>query len=105
MRSELTKIVHSVVLDSHIPAKALAKEIGKPYSTLLREINPYDTGAKLGVETLFQIMQQTGNYTPLEYMADMLGFKLEPRSGVSLNNARGVSAVQQSKNADQEARS
>lgn len=104
MRSELTKIVHSVVLDSHIPAKALAKEIGKPYSTLLREINPYDTGAKLGVETLFQIMQQTGNFTPLEYMADMLGFKLEPRSDAAVSSARGVSAVQHSGKKDSEAR-
>lgn len=49
MRSDLIKILHNLVLDNPTPAKVLAKEIGKPYSTLLREINPYDTGAKLGV--------------------------------------------------------
>ncbi|MEG6504515.1 phage regulatory CII family protein [Nitratidesulfovibrio sp. 1201_IL3209] len=81
MLSELTKIVHSIVLDSPTPAKALAKEIGKPYSTLLREINPYDTGAKLGVETLLEIMKHTGNIRPLEYMARQLGYRLEPDAG------------------------
>ena len=79
MRSELTKIVHSMILESHIPAKVLAKEIGKPYSTLLREINPYDSGAKLGVETLLQLMQITGNIEPLEYMAEALGYRVESK--------------------------
>ncbi len=77
MLSDLTKIVHALVLDNPIPAKALAKEIGKPYSTLLREINPYDTGAKLGVETLLQLMKTTGNSRPLEYMASELGYRIE----------------------------
>ncbi len=79
MRTELTKLIHSLILESHIPAKVLAKELGKPYSTLLREINPYDSGAKLGVETLLQIMQITGNLEPLEYMAEVLGCTVEPK--------------------------
>lgn len=86
MRSELIKILHNLVLDNPIPAKVLAKEIGKPYSTLLREINPYDTGAKLGVETLLQIMKCTQNVTPLEYMAEQLGFSLE-RKGAEVSDA------------------
>ncbi len=80
MRSDLIKILHNLVLDNPTPAKVLAKEIGKPYSTLLREINPYDTGAKLGVETLLQIMKFTKNVTPLEYMANQLGYSLTPNS-------------------------
>lgn len=76
MRSDLIKILHNLVLDNPTPAKVLAKEIGKPYSTLLREINPYDTGAKLGVETLLQIMKYTKNVAPLEYMANQLGYSL-----------------------------
>ena len=52
-----------------------AKSIGKPYSTLLREVNPYDTGAKLGAETLLQIMTQTGDLKPLEFMASSLGYE------------------------------
>lgn len=54
---------------------------GKPYSTLLREVNPYDTGAKLGAETLLQIMTQTGDLKPLEFMASSLGYELAPRKG------------------------
>lgn len=80
MRSELIKILHNMVLDNAMPAKVLAKEIGKPYSTLLREINPYDTGAKLGVDTLMQIMKHTKNVAPLEYMAEQFGCKLEGSS-------------------------
>ena len=58
MVSELSTLIHNLVLDNPVPAKDLAKAIGKPYSTLLREVNPYDTGAKLGAETLLQIMLQ-----------------------------------------------
>lgn len=82
MQSDLIKVVHSVILDSSIPAKALADEIGKPYSTLLREVNPYDNGAKLGAETLLDIMQQTRNVSPLKYMADLLGYEMVPKGNV-----------------------
>lgn len=74
--SQLTKIVHTVVLEDLKPARKLAEEIGKPYSTLLREVNPYDQSAKLGIETLLDIMHCTGNVTPLEYMAKQLGYNL-----------------------------
>ena len=76
MSTELVKILHELVLENRIPAKALAKEIGKPYSTLLREINPYDNGAKLGVETLLQLMKATNSVAPLEYMAEQMGYPL-----------------------------
>ena len=73
---ELTRIVHTTILESPIPAKVIAGKIGKPYSTLLREVNPYDEGAKLGVETLLQILKITGDTAPLEYMAGELGLEL-----------------------------
>jgi hypothetical protein len=76
MVSELSTLIHNLVLDNPVPAKDLAKAIGKPYSTLLREVNPYDAGAKLGAETLLQIMLQTGDTKPLEYMAGKLGYSL-----------------------------
>lgn len=79
MVSEFASILHELVLDNPVPAKDLAKSIGKPYSTLLREVNPYDTGAKLGAETLLQIMTQTGDLKPLEFMASTLGYELAPR--------------------------
>lgn len=80
MPTDLLRAVHAVVLENDMPAKVLADEIGKPYSTLLREVNPNDSGAKLGVETLLKIMQQTGNIYPLEYMADFLGYNLIPKA-------------------------
>lgn len=76
MNTELSTLVHNLVLDNSIPAKDLAKAIGKPYSTLLREVNPYDTGAKLGAETLLQLMLQTGDIKPLEFMVQKLGYRL-----------------------------
>lgn len=92
MRSDLIKILHNLVLDNPTPAKVLAKEIGKPYSTLLREINPYDTGAKLGVETLLQIMKHTKNIAPLEYMANQLGYSLVSSSSDNAKLGDSMSA-------------
>lgn len=76
MVSELSTLIHNMVLDNPVPAKDLAKAIGKPYSTLLREVNPYDAGAKLGAETLLQIMSHAGDAKPLEFMANKLGYSL-----------------------------
>ncbi len=78
MQNEFSTLIHNLVLDNQMPAKDLAKALGKPYSTLLREVNPYDTGAKLGAESLFHIMSITGDYKPMEYMAQQLGFQLVP---------------------------
>lgn len=73
---QLARLLHSTILESSVPAKVIAKQIGKPYSTLLREVNPYDEGAKLGAETLLQILKITGNVAPLEYLANELGLEL-----------------------------
>ena len=72
--SKLIESVHTLVIDGDMPAKA----IGKPYSTLLRECNPYGKGAKLSAETLMAILKATGNTQPLEVMARELGYKLIP---------------------------
>lgn len=78
MVTDFATLIHDVILESPMAAKDLAVAIGKPYSTLLREVNPYDSGAKLGAETLLQIMEQTHNTKPLQFMADRLGFELVP---------------------------
>ena len=75
---DITKITQEIVLEGPKPAKVVAETIGKPYSTLLREINPYDTGAKIGVETLLQIMKATQNASPLDFMAREMGYTLVP---------------------------
>ncbi len=77
---ELTRIVQHAILDGHKPAKLVSQEIEKPYSTMLREANPYDTSAKVGIETLLDIMRVTGNPAPLHYMAKSLGYEIIPAS-------------------------
>ncbi len=44
---------------------------------LLREVNPFDDGAKLGAETLVDIMRVTGNIQPLEHIAEQFGYELK----------------------------
>ena len=68
MSANLISAVHDLVLESGLGAKNIAAAVGKPYSTLLREVNPFDDGAKLGAETLVDIMRVTGNIQPLEHI-------------------------------------
>lgn len=74
---ELTRIVQQAILEGPRPAKELSQAIGKAYSTMLREANPYDTSAKVGVETLMAIMENTGDVSPLKYMAERMGYELQ----------------------------
>ena len=76
--SELTRIIHEAVIQSSKDAKEIAKEIDKPYPTLMREINPEDTGAKVGVNDLIPLMKATGDINPLTYLANAMGFVLIP---------------------------
>lgn len=76
MHGELTRLIHSTIIQNELPARDLAEKIGKPYSTLLREVNPHDSGAKLGVETFMDIIMATGDITPVRYMAEQLGLEL-----------------------------
>jgi len=40
-------------------------------------VNPFDDGAKLGAETLVDIMRVTGNIQPLEHIAEQFGYELK----------------------------
>ena len=62
MHEQLIKEIQKTVRDGEVPAKSVAEAVGKPYSTLMREINPYDKGAKLGVETFMAIIETTGRH-------------------------------------------
>ncbi|NDV28724.1 phage regulatory CII family protein [Desulfovibrio sp. JC010] len=75
----ITKVTQDIVLEGNKPAKEVAQSIGKPYSTLLREINPFDNNAKLGAVTLMDILKTTNETKPLEYIAESLGCTLKPR--------------------------
>ncbi|CCH49979.1 phage regulatory CII family protein [Pseudodesulfovibrio piezophilus] len=73
----VTKVVQDCILDSGIQAKVVAEKINKPYSTLMREINPFDASAKLGAETLLEIMKVTDDIRPLQFMAMEMGYDLD----------------------------
>lgn len=66
--SEVLNAVHKLVLNGNMPARTIAVAVGKPYQTFMREINPEDLGAKLGVETFMAIVEATGDSAPLNVM-------------------------------------
>lgn len=76
--NKVVKAVHELVTQGKMPAKSVAIAIGKPYQALMREINPDDLGAKLGVETFMAIIETTGDSTPLNVMVQELGYRLAP---------------------------
>ena len=78
LMSKVIKAIHETVVNGKMPSKVIASAIGKPYSTLLRETNPLDPGAKLGVETFIAIIEATGDSTPLNVMVRELGYRLAP---------------------------
>ena len=73
---ELAPIVQEMFYDIPLQPHEIAKLVQKPYSTLMREMNPFDSSAKLGLLTYFDITYQTGCMHVLEYMAKQLGYKL-----------------------------
>lgn len=75
---ELTRIIQQAVLTSSRPAREIAQEVGKPYPTLMREINPDDNGAKVGVDGLIPLMRATDSIQPLTHLANAMGFLLVP---------------------------
>lgn len=78
MALNMVKIMQDAVLEGKVPAKAVAAEIGKPYPTLMRELNPYDSGAKLGLETFLEIIRVTGDIGPLRMLAMELNCAILP---------------------------
>jgi len=69
---------HLVMSDTQ-QARKIAEELGKKYQTLLKEVNPSNNRAKLGLDTAYKIMVITGDSTPLAYMAKELGYELVPK--------------------------
>lgn len=70
----LTEVIEAMIDGGEKPIKAIAADIGKPYPTLKRELNPADDGAKLGADALLGIMSSCGSIAPLEWLADRLGY-------------------------------
>jgi len=69
MPKTIMTAIREMVRASAKPAKALAKEIGKPYSSFMRELSQADRGAKFGVEMLLPLMQACDSILPLRFLA------------------------------------
>ncbi|HML56240.1 MAG TPA: hypothetical protein PKC79_19275 [Solidesulfovibrio magneticus] len=72
----ITEVIAQMVRESDRPAKALARELGKPYSTFMRELSGNDSGAKFGVEQLLPLMQACESVLPLRYLAARMGCRV-----------------------------
>ncbi len=79
----LSDVVRHYVDESGVPLKAIAASVGKPYKTLLRELDNEDDMAKLGVDTLPLLLDacRTGSDEPplvLVWLAERYGLRLCP---------------------------
>ena len=78
--NEFYQIIQDTVSRNPIGAKAVAVKIGKPYSTMMREVNPNYKGETLGSYPLMDIVRATKDISPLAFMAKELGYRLVPVS-------------------------
>ncbi|WP_320171411.1 phage regulatory CII family protein [Maridesulfovibrio sp.] len=77
MTDKIDKAIQDLVMNGPVPLEELADKLGKTVKTLVREVNPDDKKAKLGAETLVEIMRITGGVEPLRLMAEELDYMIE----------------------------
>lgn len=77
MSDKIDKAIQNLVLNGPVPLEELARQLGKTPKTLMREVDPEDKKAKLGAETLVEIMRITGGVEPLRLMAEELDYSIE----------------------------
>lgn len=77
MAENIIVAINRGIEESELTNRQLAEMLGKPESTLSRELNPFDTGAKLGAMDLLPIMLHTNSAHALEYLASRMGYRLE----------------------------
>jgi hypothetical protein len=82
MAITLTEIIRDAVFNSGVPAKTVAQDLGKAYSTLLRELNPDDESCKIGADLIGPLMLACKDISPLRHLAALVGFGLVPLKGV-----------------------
>ena len=80
----VTEVARECFIYDHpaMPLKALAADLGKAYTTMIRELNPDDDGAKLGADLLVRMMQVSGDIRPLAWLAHKLGYMLIDKKSV-----------------------
>ncbi len=69
----LARLVYAMPENSGLHVSELAQRLGRPSSTLGRELNPDDEGAKLGLAHFVQLTAETGDFGPLDYIESFLG--------------------------------
>lgn len=77
MSQKVEKSIQDLVMNGPVSLEKLAERLGKTPKTLAREVNPEDKKAKLGAETLVEIMRITGAVEPLRLMAEELDLTIE----------------------------
>lgn len=78
MSEGILAVVNEMVGEDKQTQSLIAVKVGKAHSTLQRELNPFDKGAKLGVETLIPLMLACGSAKPLEFIAAAMGYAVVP---------------------------
>jgi len=73
MPDDFIRNIHAVALESPLGAQHISQSLGKPYSTLLQEIDPQNIGA----EALTDAIQTSNNNATLHSTAGQLGSLLE----------------------------
>lgn len=76
MSADIRSVILEMVQNCPKPIKVVADDLGKPYSTLMRELDPEDRRAKLGVEMLLPLMQACDSTAPLRVLAESMGYRL-----------------------------
>lgn len=70
----VTAVAHAAVKNapSGLNARTVAELMGKPYQTMMSELSGQE-GHKFGADLLLPLMDVTGSYAPLEFMAREVG--------------------------------
>lgn len=68
----LADAVNVMIDDSGKTIKAIVADVGKNYNTFMRELNPNDEGAKIGVEMLYPLIVACCGQNPKEAPAPLL---------------------------------
>lgn len=67
--------LQDIVLTGDMPMKVISEKINKKYSTLMRELSPWDDYVKLGLSTAIAIIKVTKDRRILELILEECGMK------------------------------
>ena len=80
-KKPLEMVIFDMVEECGRSKTAIATDVGKPLSTLSREISPHDDGAKLGVSDVVPLSNACNSDAIIDWLADARGYRLVPKGG------------------------